>query len=98
MLESRASSQASWDRQPIRFVVSRRVFAASDLIETAIIAAGGNITEGYFRLLELPISEFIMTTEAWLKIAQAKANAEKSATGNSSKSIVGGDMDWIPEE
>ena len=93
MIESRKLSE-------VRFICQGYPFTAAELTETAIMASGGNITSGYFELMDMQISEFFFVTEAWLRVAKRKAEAEKKAAGGRGGSKSLGSMEqvnWVDE-
>lgn len=83
-------STPEWNKSSkVCFQVADRSFFAEDLCEMAMIASGNEISAGYFKLIELPISMFFFTVETWERLAMKRA---KQREGNSN--LFPDSMEW----
>jgi hypothetical protein len=50
------------------FGVQDRVFTVQELLETLMLASGGKVSEGYFKLLDTEISEALYFVDLYINV------------------------------
>jgi hypothetical protein len=80
-------SLVEWQKS-LRLAVQGRSFTPVELYEVAAMCAGGKANDGYFRLLELQISEFFFHVEVISRVMERSRPKQEKA------GVYGGDIDW----
>jgi len=78
-----------WRESTVRLAVQGRSFSPVELYEIAANCAGGKATEGYFRMLDLQISEFFFHAEIIIRVNERSRPKKENGEG-----FYGGSLDW----
>lgn len=80
---------SEWQKSTVRLAVQGRSFFPIELYEIAAMCAGGKATEGYFKMLDLQISEFFFHAEVISRVNERSQPKKENGEG-----FYGGSLDW----
>ncbi len=83
-------------KKQLIFDCQGRTYAIADFVALLVIVSGGCISESYFRLLDMPVSEAIYHTEVFNRSKVLERLSYEEAERQKMVNSMAGNFEWEP--